>query len=385
MDEFKAAVYQGNLTGAVFSVLAKPLQSFSDIPLHVGVVGEPGSGKSSFINAMLGLSEGDPGAAQTGIQMTTVEAKDYPYPLLPQVILWDLPGKGASPFGEGIRAKQVDLSRFDFFIIVGTQRFRTTHSDLAHEIQGMGKRFYFVRTKADLDLEASRRQRPSGYSEEKVLQRIKEDCRECLIREGMRDPQVFLVSNWETRHFDFPLLRDKLEKDLSGLKRQAFLHKLPTACLPTLEKMQAAKKIWLTAMCSGVMAAIPVPGLSFLAAMFLFTRFRSQCHLDFGLDDPSLSALAQLVGKPTAAFKAVMKSLGIKPAVWWRLPDVVGAAVMIQEYYYWRGFPIFGCVLSGGISLLTTYFMLRKCISDVAKDTQRVLTKALEAEEKKSI
>ncbi|XP_077788624.1 interferon-inducible GTPase 5-like [Podarcis muralis] len=264
VEDFEVAISQGQLAGAVSHVLAKPLPFFNSTPLHIAVVGEPGSGKSSFINAMLGLRADDP-----------------------QVILWDHPRRGTPTFGED-KFEKVDLNHFDFFIIVGSQRFRSTHSDLVREIQDMGKSFYFVRTKADLDLSAAKRQQPSDYNEKKVLLHIQEDCKECLVREGVRDPQVFIVSNWEADCFDFPLLQETLKNDLLRLKRQAFLLRFPSICLA-------------------------------------------------------------------------------------------------YEYHHWEHFPIFGFLLSGGISLLRTYFMLQKCISGAVDDTQRVLAKALEAEGEKSI
>ncbi|XP_062996366.1 interferon-inducible GTPase 5-like [Elgaria multicarinata webbii] len=387
MEDFKDAVYQGKLTDSVSNVWAKPPQFFSNTSLNIGFVGELGSGKSSLINTMRGLTVNDPGAAETGIQMTTLEVKEYPHPVLPGVTLWDLPGKGASPFGEDPFAKKVDLNRFDFFIIVGFQRFRSIHAELVHEIQKMGKRFYFVRTKADLDLEASRRQRPSEYNEEKILLVIRKDCRDSLMSEGVSNPQVFIVSNWESDRFDFPRLQETLKNDLLELKQEAFLLRLPTVCLPVLEKKKTnmKKKILIGALCMGVIAALPVPGLSFLSAIFLFMKFRSWCYLDFGLDDPSLTALAQLVGKTAAALKEAMKPLEKTTVALWRTPDLVGAAVMIAEYHYWHRFPVLGCLLSGGMSLLSSYFMLWTCASDGANDTQRVLSKALATEEKKSV
>uniref|UniRef100_A0A670IIG1 IRG-type G domain-containing protein n=1 Tax=Podarcis muralis TaxID=64176 RepID=A0A670IIG1_PODMU len=173
VEDFEVAISQGQLADSMSHVLAKPLHFFNSTPLHIAVVGEPGSGKSSFINAMLGLRADDPRAAATGIQMTTVQVKDYPHPTLPQVILWDHPGRG-----------MVDLNHFDFFVIVGSQRFRSTHSDLVREIQDMGKSFYFVRTKADLDLSAAKRQQPSDYSEKKT--RKTSDLCEPACRDGLK-------------------------------------------------------------------------------------------------------------------------------------------------------------------------------------------------------
>nr|XP_020663139.1 interferon-inducible GTPase 5-like [Pogona vitticeps] len=386
MEDFKAAIYHGQLTDALSNMLTKPLPSFNNTLLNIAVAGEPGSGKSSFVNAMLGLQPGDPGAAETGIGATTLEAKPYRHPLLPQVTLWDLPGKGGSPFGEDPFAK-VDLNRFDFFIVVGFQRFRTTHADLVHEIQSLGKRFYFVRTKADLDLEASKRQQPSAYNEEEILQHIKEDCNRGLRREGVTDPQVFIVSTWETNRFDFPLLQERLKEDLLRLKRQAFISNLPNICLPVLEQKKASmkKRIWAKALWLGVIAALPVPGLSFFPALYLCMKFHTWCYHNFGLDDPSLANLAKLVGKTAMALKAATKPLTTASVALWRLTDLVGASVMIVEYFHWHHFPIIGCMVSGGISFLSSSFLLRKCISAVAGDTHRVLIEAVKGEGKKSI
>ncbi|KAL8219464.1 UNVERIFIED_CONTAM: hypothetical protein K2H54_025245, partial [Gekko kuhli] len=377
MEEFQVAVHQGKLSDAISVVQAKPPQYFSNTPLNVAVVGEPGSGKSSFVNSILGKRPGELGAAETGIQTTTTKAKDYPLPMLQQVTLWDLPGREES---YGSRIHQEDLNRFDFFIIVGYQRFRTVHAELAHEIQAMGKRFYFVRAKTDLDLEASRRRQPSGYDDQKVLQRIREDCMTCLQNESVNNPQVFLVSNWDPQSLDFPLLLQKLQSDLLWLKRQAFIFSLPSLAAPVLENKKAAMKgkIWVKDLFCGFLGLLPVPGISFIVAMSFFVKFRSQCYQFFGLDLQSLTALARDVGKPVAALQAVMTSKSLMPMILWRLPDLVGATLMMVEYCLWGRFPFAGCLVSGGSSFFTSYYMLHRCLTAVAQDTQSVLSRALE-------
>uniref|UniRef100_A0ACB8FTL1 Uncharacterized protein n=1 Tax=Sphaerodactylus townsendi TaxID=933632 RepID=A0ACB8FTL1_9SAUR len=289
---------------------------------------------------MIGKRAGEPGAAETGIQTTTVKAKDYHHPTLPQVILWDLPGREDSAFAS--RIEQVDLNRFDFFIIVGYQRFKTVHADLVHEIQAMGKRFYFVRAKIDLlTLESNlqRRQRHPAFSNEreKVLQHIK------------GAPPISLPS----------LSTPVLERKTDSVKLKQDTH----SSMPSY---------------SALLALLPVPGFSFVAAMFFFVRFRSQCYREFGLDDPSLTALARDIGKPVAAFHAVMKSRSLMPLILWRLPDLVGAVLILVEYCWWNRYPYAGSLVSGVISGFTSYYMLQSCIVAVAKDTQNVLAKALE-------
>ncbi|KAL8219488.1 UNVERIFIED_CONTAM: hypothetical protein K2H54_025653 [Gekko kuhli] len=375
MEKFQPTIHQEKLSNALSVVESKPLHYFSNMSLNVAVVGEPGSGKSSFINSMLGKCAGEPGAAETGIQ--TMRSKPYPHLTLPRVILWDLPGREES---YGSHIERVDLNRFDFFIIVGYQQFQTVHADLVHEIQAMGKRFYFVRAKTDLDLEASRKQQPSGYDDKKFLQCIKEDYMMGLLKESVIDPQVFLVSNLAPRSLDFPLLSEKLQSDLLWLKRQAFIFSLPYFSAPVLEKKKALMegKIMLRALHLGFLGLQPVPGFSFVVAMFFFLKFRTECYRVFGLDDTMLTVLARVAEKPVAVLQAAMTSRAPIPMILWGLLNLMGAVVMILEYGFFHCFPSMGCWVSGGSSVFTSYYMLHRCLRNVANDTQSVLSRALE-------
>ncbi|EMP41828.1 Interferon-inducible GTPase 5 [Chelonia mydas] len=226
-----------SLTEAISNV-----QDFYSHTLSIAVTGESGSGKSSLINAIRGLHAGDEGAAETGMLDVIRELMAYPDPVLPGVTLWDLPGVGVSYFPLDIYCERLNLSQFEFFIIVGSQRFRSDHARLVREIQRLGKRFYFVCSKANVDLDASRRQRPSSYNEERILQQMREDCRRGLGAEGVGHPQVFVVSSWDPNHYDFPLLWQTLQMEVQSLKRHAFLRSLPAVALPIVKQKKAALK-----------------------------------------------------------------------------------------------------------------------------------------------
>ncbi|KAF7652553.1 hypothetical protein LDENG_00095300 [Lucifuga dentata] len=94
-----------------------------NVTLHIAVTGESGVGKSTFINVLRGLEDGDKGAAKTGVTETTMKPVRYCHPAFPSVYFWDLPGIGTPRFKAKKYLKEVQFSTYDFFIIIGSNRF----------------------------------------------------------------------------------------------------------------------------------------------------------------------------------------------------------------------------------------------------------------------
>ncbi|XP_005886582.1 PREDICTED: interferon-inducible GTPase 5 [Myotis brandtii] len=180
LEALRTAFESGDIPQAA-SRLRELLASSESTRLEVGVTGESGAGKSSLINALRGLGAEDPGAALTGVVETTMQPSSYPHPQFPDVTLWDLPGAGCPGCPADKYLKQVDFGRYDFFLLVSPRRCGAVEARLASEILRQGKKFYFVRTKVDEDLAATRSQRPSGFSESMVLQEIRDHCTERLL------------------------------------------------------------------------------------------------------------------------------------------------------------------------------------------------------------
>lgn len=69
---------------------------------------------------------------------------------------------------------QVKLEGYDFFLIFTAGRFAENDLKLARKINSVGKNFFFVRTKIDVDVNAEKRKR--SFNEEALLQKIRADC-----------------------------------------------------------------------------------------------------------------------------------------------------------------------------------------------------------------
>nr|XP_060639873.1 interferon-inducible GTPase 5-like isoform X1 [Anolis sagrei ordinatus] len=383
IEEIKDAIEGGRMAEAASKIMEN-LQALENARLDIAVTGESGSGKSSFINAIRGLGDEDEGSAPTGVVETTREPTPYPHPKHPNVTMWDLPGIGTPDFQSSTYLEQVNLSRYDFFFLIASERFKANHAMLANEIKEQGKHFYFVRSKVDADLEASKKRRPRSYNEEVVLTKIRENCQECLRKEGVDAPQVFLLSSWELSKYDFMLLEKTLERELPNHKRHAFLLALPNISLEILQKKKEVlqKQIWKLATISCGVAAVPIPGLSVTCDIALLVKSLSTYRKNFGLDEEALIKLAEKVDKPVEEIKEAIKSPLTKEIskdlVVKMLTKAGGGALMFMEYLA-STVPIFGSMAAGGISFGTTYYMLWSFLNEVAGDAQNVLIKAFES------
>lgn len=119
--------------------------------LHFAVVGSSGVGKSSFINAVRGLSNNHPIAANTGIVDCTLQVTRYPDPRPNSRIIWyDVPGAGTPDVPDWHYFNALGLYIFDCIIVLIDNR--VLESDLAIIRacqQFINIKVFIVRSKSD--------------------------------------------------------------------------------------------------------------------------------------------------------------------------------------------------------------------------------------------
>ncbi|XP_073511904.1 interferon-inducible GTPase 5-like [Phyllobates terribilis] len=383
VQDIRSALEEGDLYTAT-ERLSKSLREIENAPLNIAITGESGTGKSTFVNAIRGMDDEEEGSAKTGVVETTMKPTPYVHPQYPNVTVWDLPGIGTPNFVADSYLQSVEFSRYDFFIILSSERFKQNDIDLAKAIHAMNKKFYFVRSKVDSDLNASMIRRKKTFNEENVLNEIRNNCIQSLKEGGITEPQVFLLSFLDLDKYDFHEMQDTLEKELPEHKRHIFLISLPNISLPVLEKKSEAfrKDIWKWASLSCGVAAVPVPGLSVVCDIGILVKAMTSYRNAFGLDENSLEKLADKLGKDVSELKSVIKSPLVikeinKELVTTLLTRGAAGGLMIVEYVV-SNVPVLGSLAAGGISFGTTYWMLYGFLKEIAEDAVRVLTKALE-------
>ncbi|KAJ8373724.1 hypothetical protein SKAU_G00043040 [Synaphobranchus kaupii] len=358
-------------------------QQVDDVELNIAIIGESGSGKSTFVNAFRGLGDEDEGAAETGEVETTMKPTVYPHPKYPRVKVWDLPGIGTPNFKADEYLQKVEFQRYDFFIIIISERFRDSNVQLATEIQRMKKSFYFVRSKIDSNIQAA--QRKKGFDKDKTLTKIKQDCIKGLRRIGVESPTVFLISSFDLQLYDFPLLEEMMEKELPKEKRRVLLLSVPNITLTINQRKKEALRanIWRVALLSGAAGAVPIPGLSIAVDVTILVKEITSYYQAFGMDKKSLQNLSVKTQVPLEELKAVLKSpfnkeISAKMVIK-LLSKFAGAALMVLEYWL-STIPVLGSIAAGGLSCATTYKMLSSSLNELADDAQNVLMRALQTD-----
>ncbi|XP_028435571.1 interferon-inducible GTPase 5-like [Perca flavescens] len=385
--EIIAAIKEQLETNGPAAAAAK-IQTYLDeqdnIQLNIAITGECGSGKSTFVNGFRGIPNSDKErAAPTGVTETTKDVTPYPHPNYPNVTLWDLPGMGTTKFPADEYLKKVEFKRFDFFIIISADRFRENDVKLSEEIQKMGKKFYFVRSKIDHNIYDAKETQGSEFNEEKTLKEIREDCIQDL-KGRVESPQVFLVSSCKLHLYDFRLLEKTLEEELPAHKRDALLLALPTVSLEIIIKKKEAlqARIKYPAGVSALGAAAPVPGLSVAIDMTMIAATVRQYQVTFGPDSESLQRLAETVRVPLDELRAAMTSpLAGKEITKDLIIKILSSSVAFLSLNVAeegsRFLPLLGIPVAMTISFLSTYQALNMFLNMFAEDAQKVVEKAL--------
>ncbi|CAF1620624.1 unnamed protein product [Rotaria magnacalcarata] len=292
--------------------LAERLDAWRKCPLSIAITGESGSGKSTLINTLRNLRAEDEGAAKVGVVETTRIILSYSHPSYPNLVFYDLPGVGTLEFKQSTYLSQVNLDRYDFFLIISRTRFTENDLWLASEVKKIGKRFFFIRTNIDQDLYNEKIDHPKTYNETLILNRIRENCL-THIRAVDDAASIFLISGRIncTSKFDFPNMCAALLRDYPGLKRHSMVLAMSTNCKEVITaKVNILRgQAWVAAAVSAAVATPPIPGLSVMFDFSLTVGFVIFYKKQLGLDDESLARIAEIHHIPLYILKDELQKI----------------------------------------------------------------------------
>ncbi|XP_005376106.1 PREDICTED: immunity-related GTPase family M protein isoform X2 [Chinchilla lanigera] len=354
------ALREGKLL-EVSSVARETVETVSRAQVSVAVTGDSGNGMSSFINALREIGHEETASAPTGVVRTTLTPARYTSPRFPDVSLWDLPGMGASGQSLDHYLGELQFGQYDLFLIIASEQFSAHHVRLAKAVQQCGKRFYVIWTKVDRDLSTT------PLSKVLLLQTIQENILECLRKEGVRDPPIFLVSSLDPSLHDFPALRRKLKVDISSIRCCGPLKALSSICEEVINEKAASLKAKVSR--RYLQDALGVGDAEDLEQCLRAYRLR------FGVDDESLQQVAWSTGSVVSEYRTILPSRdwhGLRRADWKLRLSTCSVATALLCLLPWV--PCCGRRMARWLVRVTH----RRMLHLVAQDTKAILRKILD-------
>lgn len=379
-DEEKAECQRQIANGGVeccLNYLKQKEGEWKTVPLNIGVIGNSGVGKSSFINAIRRLNADDEGAAAVGVTETTTDIQAYSHPNNPLLQFWDLPGVGTPNFPKDEYLNRIGFDKFHFFLLLSAARFTENDAWLGQEITTKNKKFYYVRTKIDDDMRSSRQAHPRTHDEVKEVEKIRTSTSKLLKDDTT---PVFLIDNYKPQKYDFCKLEESLVVNFPKLKRSALI--LPESAFSSevikLKVKELRSRMWKMSMMSVGVATVPLPGLSYAFDMSLVLHEANFYKTQLGLDQQSLQQLAAYTSTNVKSLLQVTAKLplsveGLKVLAH-AIPQVVAATVLEEVT---RFIPLIGSFIAAPLSFGATYYLLHTILNQFEEAALEVIRVAI--------
>ncbi|TPX45881.1 hypothetical protein SeLEV6574_g03593 [Synchytrium endobioticum] len=168
---------------------------------NVCFIGNSGTGKSSFINALTKAKPGDHNYAEVGEVETTSRVERYELP--PHAVLWDVPGVGTYKHPADSYVTRNKLYAFDIIIICTVDRFTSHELHVAADLKKWNIPIIFVRAMTDVALTSKLRRMAqvkmsadSGKAMRELRAETEKELRPLLTKSGCGSSQIFYASSW---------------------------------------------------------------------------------------------------------------------------------------------------------------------------------------------
>ncbi|XP_060608675.1 interferon-inducible GTPase 1-like [Ruditapes philippinarum] len=385
--EYEEAFKSGGMT-KLSKKIEEDIDKWRNVPVNIAVTGNSGVGKSSFINSYRGLKANSEGAAAVGVNETTEEPTKYMHPNNNSVALWDLPGMGTQKFPKKTYLEKVKFQTYDFFIIITATRFTENDIWLANEVKKIKKKFFFIRTKMNTDVENDTHDYP-GTSKSDTVNKVRQKMTQHVAKEHFENVKIYLIDNHFVLDYDFPILVETMIKEAPTWKQEAMTLTLTILTENIINQKRSAlrKRIMIVALGSAAGGAVPVPGVSLAvdtAIVMGEVKFYKQ---QFGLNDDSLQENAHSLEITVESLKErlnITRQLAVAST---RLIAIVVSKMALSEVaekvtaFF---LPVLGSIIAAGISYGCTVSVLRsildECVSDARIINEQLMQKMSESD-----
>jgi small GTP-binding protein len=255
--------------------IRRKLDEENSTTVSVALFGQPGAGKSSLINKIIGQK-----VAEVGVETDkTVEAASYEAKGLRFV---DLPGYGTKNFPKESYFQKFDIQQFDLFLCVTSGKLHQADTEFFQELASRGKVCIFVVNKHDELWE-------DGVKVEELEQRKIND-----ISKHVGQP-VKIVFTSCRQGTGLDALNIEIQNNLEGAKRERWARGAKAYSARFLQEKRAAceKYVSYAAAAAAANGINPVLGVDVAVDIPIIMKLFEEIRDDYGLSDNFLTILKQ--------------------------------------------------------------------------------------------
>lgn len=264
--------------------LKKILEEMNTTNVKIALFGQPGAGKSSIVNALLGSDQ-----VETGVE-TDKTQKASGHVWKNGLEIHDLPGYGTAKFRKETFLKDFDVLSYDLFLCVVSGKLHDSDVDLFRELQQNNKVCIFVSSKSDMLWQP-------GVEENELRQRRIGD-----LRKFVGDAPKIIHTSIKTGD-GLEELQMEIHRHLEPAKAERWARSAKAHSTEFLKEKRTAcqKYIEVTAGLSAVTTAFTPIGVDVAVDVGLLHLLFNEIRNSYGLDDSFKKKAKQSSWKEKAA------------------------------------------------------------------------------------
>ncbi len=335
--------------------LRKKLEQELKASVRVALFGQPGAGKSSLINKLVGRR-----VAEVGIETDkTVSSRDY---VAEGVTYVDLPGYGTTGFPAETYWEKFKIDTFDCLLCVVAGKLQQADVEFFNRLLAGGKACILVVNKHDELWE-------DGVSIEELERRKRDDLRRQI-------PQVQSIVFTSCRSgTNIDVLQEEVGKHLDGAKRDRWARSAKAYTTKTLEAKRAAceRMVTIAAGVSAANALNPIPGVDIAVDLGVLSTLFSEIRDSYGLTEARLSKLQALPAVKGLADQII--KYATREGLLLLLKQFVGRQTIKEVAKY---IPFVGQAVAAGVGFSITLMAGNSYLDDCHQLAQQILDQHLE-------
>lgn len=335
----------------------RKLEEENKTTVSVALFGQPGAGKSSLINKIVGRK-----VAEAGVE--TDKTVDIGWYEANGLRFADLPGYGTKNFPKDSYFQKFDMMQFDLFLCVTSGKFHQADTEFFQELKKLGKVCIFVVNKHD-----------ELWEEDVSIKELEERKRTDITKQVGQSVKVIFTSCRNNTGLD--VLIEEINNNLEPAKRERWLRGAKAYSEKFLQEKRSAceKYVSYAAAASAANGINPILGVDIAVDVSILLKLFSSIRDDYGLNGNLLDSLKDSSIPAVARLANNVIGYAVKEGIMLLLKRFAGQEAIKSVAKY---IPFVGQAIAAGLGYAITSNVGNSYLNDCHELAEQILNNNLE-------